>query len=323
MVGGKGLTILESNKIVKIPFGINKFPDGSRRRYLSWGMDFDTRAIMLEAIPENWDLQVREQHKTNQQSIIEGLIHQYGNLKHVQKIKNFKELGSKPFSVVAQHSGFFDSIRNAFVIEAYYPALVAACALGERILNHLILDLRHHFKSSKSFPDVEKTKSFSNWVLAISTLEDWGVLLDGIPQSFAELSKLRHKSIHFNANTYANVRVDSLRAIQLLRHVIEHQFGSFGLQPWFIEGTQGNCFIKKAFESHPFVMTYILPRCPLVGTLHTLKVTHREWLCFDFASYGAGDLTDSEFAERYNSRQISDMANTELDITETLQNAKS
>jgi hypothetical protein len=66
-------------------------------------------------------------------------------------VKNATDLGAKSFSLVAYHNDFHEQARRSFVAGSYYPALVAACALGERILNHLLLDLRGSFKGSRSY----------------------------------------------------------------------------------------------------------------------------------------------------------------------------
>jgi hypothetical protein len=77
-------------------------------------------------------------------------------------------------TVLAYHNQFFDQARRSFVIGAYYPALVSACALGERILNHLILDLRGFYKNKPEYRQVYRKESFDNWQIPVDTLEAWG-----------------------------------------------------------------------------------------------------------------------------------------------------
>lgn len=55
------------------------------------------------------------------------------------KISRLIEIGSKPFSVVSFHNRFFGQVRHAYVVGAAYPAATGTCALGERVLNHLVL----------------------------------------------------------------------------------------------------------------------------------------------------------------------------------------
>ncbi len=49
----------------------------------------------------------------------------------------------------------------------YHLALTAACALGERILNHLVLTLRDEFRSSPEFKRIYRSESFDNWEVAL------------------------------------------------------------------------------------------------------------------------------------------------------------
>src|SRR5450759_156894 len=113
------------------------------KRYRVTRFGFDTRATLLGTkILETWEPRVRELWLQNHDSILQGLIAQYGAAKHEQKLKNFIEVGAEPISVIAFHHSFLRQARDAFVVGAYYPSLTAACALAERVLNHLILALR-------------------------------------------------------------------------------------------------------------------------------------------------------------------------------------
>lgn len=118
------------------------------RRFRIPGMDFDSRALTLEPIPEHWEEQVKILHRQNQERTIGRLKAQYGEAGFDQKLANFRELGSMPFSVVAFHNRFQRQARQAFVHGQYYPALTATCALSERVLNHLVIGLRDDYKSS-------------------------------------------------------------------------------------------------------------------------------------------------------------------------------
>jgi hypothetical protein len=204
--------------------------------------------------------------------------------------------------VLAHHNLLFHQVRQSFVIGSYYPALVGACALGERILNHLIIDLRDFYRATPEYRRVHRKNSFDDWRLPIDTLEAWGVLLPAAATEFRELMPLRHRSIHFNVSTYSTLRDDALAAILNMRTIIEQQFGTFALRPWFIEGTLGHVFIRKSYEVHPFIRTYFLPRCPFVGPLFAMRHGPNGWKFFDLADYGPGEWSDEEFALQYNER---------------------
>jgi hypothetical protein len=94
---------------------------------------------------------------------------------------------SLPFTTAS-----FDRTRIAGV---YYPALTAACALGERILNHLIIAIREDFRTTPQYRTVARKDSFDNWDLAIDTLHAWDVLLPSVVEHYRHLRDIRHRSI--------------------------------------------------------------------------------------------------------------------------------
>ncbi|OGP50216.1 MAG: hypothetical protein A2Y79_07875 [Deltaproteobacteria bacterium RBG_13_43_22] len=110
-----------------------------RHRILAF-FDFDTRSRRLtEPIREEWEESIKAQHRQNRENIVRRLKSEFGKVEIDQKIQNFVDLGTKPVSIIAFHNAFFSQVRSSFVVGSYYPALTGACALGERILNHLIL----------------------------------------------------------------------------------------------------------------------------------------------------------------------------------------
>jgi hypothetical protein len=197
-----------------------------------------------------------------------------------------------------------DHVRTAFVSGAYYAALTGACALGERILNHLILDLRDHFRSTPEYKYVYRKNSFDCWSLVIDTLEVWQILLPEAVVAFRELEKLRNRSIHFNPETASQLRADALSAADLLSRIIGQQFCAFGLQPWFIEGTLGACFIKREWETNPFVAHYYCARNVCVGPFHSVDLHPAHGWRFvdhpDYGEFGINSLTDEQFMKLFN-----------------------
>lgn len=287
-----------------------KLDDHGARRYRVWGSDFDTRAVLLATeIGEHWEPGIKEQWKQNKNNIAHGLRQQYGELGGQRKVQNFTDMGGKPFSILAYHNGFFEQVRASFTIGAYYPALTGVCAMGERILNHLILDLRESFRSTPEYKSVYRKSSFQDWGLAIDTLNAWGVLLSGVSEAFGKLAILRNKSIHFNHDTYENLRHDALSAIKYMSSIIEHQFGTYGRQPWFIEGIKGASFIKREYEMNPFIQKYYLPQSPFVGVNCGIEFDDQNRAEFiDYSDYGDVEMTDEEFCEAFNNRDIAEIA---------------
>ena len=283
------------------------------KRHLIWSSDFDTRANILGTeIREDWEEQVKELWRKNKTDIAEGLRVEFGALDFDRKVRDFVALGIVPFSIVAHHNLLFAQVRKAFVQGAYYPALTGVCALGERILNHLIIDLRESFQATAQYKTVFRKDSFENWRLAVDVLAAWGVLQQEVDKLFMELETQRNRAIHFNPETATNLRDEALAAIHTVRDIIERQFGGFGIRPWIISGTKGHCFIKRGWDDDPFLKRYYLPQCPLVGYKFAIKFDrHRRPIFFDFQDYGPGTLTDEEFRDKYNNRQISDLAPTD------------
>lgn len=286
--------------------------DRGRRRYHPFAYDFDSTPMSLDDPGEHWEEKVKALHIENRNKAIERLKAEYGERRHAQVIQDTKDLGSKAFSIVSYHNLMHEHARRAFVSGLYFPALVAACALGERVLNHLILDLRDYYKSSPHYRRIYRSESFDDWRLAVRVLGDWGVLRPEVGPAFIELAVLRNRSVHFNPATYTTMREDALSALKTLGRIIQLQFGAFGRQPWFIENTPGAQFIKRAYEDVPFVKTYIVPLSGFVGVEYGMDLTERGWRHLDYHDYGPGDLDDDEYARLYRERDHSKVVTREM-----------
>lgn len=270
------------------------------KRYRVMNFSFDSRATILSTeIKEEWEEQVKLQWRQNKQAVVEGFIHIYGANEYEDKIKNFTSFGPIPFSIVAFHNKFFSQIRDSFVLGSYYPALTAACSLGERILNHLILILRDDYKNTSHYKEVYSKKSFDNWDKMITPLSDWNVLLPEVVEKFNELKYLRNYSIHFNPDTDTQDKEYAQSAIDILKRIIEQQFGVGGLpiRPWFINSIPGAFYVSKESEDLPFVKRIILPNCDLVGYRHRLENEGRWFKVIDDYEYEKKEITDEEFKE--------------------------
>lgn len=267
------------------------------KRYRVLTVDFDTRANMLNTeIQDSWKPEVKAQWQENHRLIREGLIHQFGVESYQTKIDNFVYLGSAPISLISFHNSFLRQCRNAFVVGSYYPALVSACTLGERILNRLMISLRNHFKNTPEYKKIHRKKSFDDWKIAIQTLEGWNVLLPNVTTKFEQLEKLRHRSIHFNPEIETDVREPAGEAVILLQEIVKEQFSALGPQPWYINGTPGGAYVKKEYEEHPFVREVVLPNCELVGPNHRLEHRSQGWVLHDSDEYSNKEVSDEEFA---------------------------
>ena len=121
------------------------------QRYRILLTDFDTRVRAFDPISDDATEQGKVLHLENQERTKQRLQAEYGLVNFGTKLQNFIDLDAKPFSVVAFHNEFYAQARSAFIQCYYYPALTAVCALGERVLNHLVLGLRDSYKSSQCY----------------------------------------------------------------------------------------------------------------------------------------------------------------------------
>lgn len=139
----------------------------------------------------------------------------------------------------------------------------------------MILDLRDYFKPisddmGDDDGDIYSHKSWTNWKLMVRTLRRWNVIDSDIEKLFLKLESKRHKAIHFNIKTGANVKAEALEAIKLIQEIIQKQFGALGIPRYFMKG-KGEVYIKKEVESDPFVKTYFLPQCHLVSPYNDVE----------------------------------------------------
>jgi len=273
------------------------------KRYRILNVDFDARANMLNIKMEDWwQPKVKQLHQENQAKIWRGLLEDFGSTAGKAKLKNFIDLGAAPFSVLAYHNQFLRQIRHSFVIGGYYPALTGACALGERILNHLLLSHRDFFKSSPEYKTVYRKDSFDNWDTPIATLNSWGILQPDAVTAFDELKDIRNRAIHFRPETDHDDRSLALTAIHTIGRVIDGQFSAFGTHSWFIPNTPGTSFLKKSVENDPFIRTVYVPNCVLVGPYHKLEHSSSGWIVHDDFAYEEREISDEEFARLHNDK---------------------
>lgn len=267
------------------------------KRYRVLSFDFDARvhALTLD-VQDHWEDSVKESHRASREQTERGLIRQFGEEAAERKRQNFIDLGAKPLSILAFHNRFFEQVRVAFVMGAYYPALTGACALGERILNHLVLALRDAFKHTAQYKHIYRKGSFDNWELAIDTLQAWDILLPEVVAEFRTLRDRRNDAVHFRPDVDQNDRALALAAIGCLGRILAAQFSAFGRRPWLITCVPGESYVKRAWESRPFISKVYLPNCAELGPDHIVE-SLMPWRIRDAAEYDTREVTDDEFCE--------------------------
>ncbi len=273
------------------------------KRHLFYPFDFDARANTFIEIQPHWEENVRKLHEENQKNTIARLKFELGELDFEQKFKNFKDAGAVQPSIISYHNLFARQARYAFYYGLYYPSLLASCALGERILNHLIIDLRDQFKHSEHYKKVWNKSSVDDWSKAIGILEDWQVFLSAeVTENFRALATLRNRSVHFNPGMLDTLRETALQALHLIQDIISRQFGYGALPALTIPGTNGFFFLSSESLHRPFVKIFILTQCPQLGPYMAISFNTDAILFHDRLNYEGAEMTDEEFATAFNAR---------------------
>ena len=270
------------------------------KRYRVMAMDFDARANLLAIeANEEWSPEAKEALLNNKAAIRERLLVTYGTADFDSKLENFVALGAAPFSLVAFHNQFFNQARSAFVVGSYHPALTGICALGERVLNHLILALRNDYQHTDEYKRVYNKDSFDNWDVPIDALANWGVILPDATERFRKLRDVRNRTLHFNPETDRDVRSKALGALRLFQEIISAQFGSHWC-PWYIPDAHGLSFVRHEYVNVPFVRRVVLPSCRLVGPAHDVRrLPDGTWEAIDEQVYPDEHISDEEFIRRF------------------------
>lgn len=195
------------------------------KRFLVYPFDFDTRAETLRTeLQDSWPEESKALWTQNRTRLESRLRQELGEQNFDMKLRNFADCGSAPFSIVSYHNPLYHQARYAFYHGFYYPALVAACALGERMLNHMILDLRDEFKGTKEYNKLGKKNAFNKWGVAINTLSAWNIFqAECVSKDFEHLKQVRDRSIHFTPETYQTLREDALNALHIVASITRPQ----------------------------------------------------------------------------------------------------
>lgn len=286
----------------KVDLGRPRADTDGCRRYRPMAFSFDTRVHFLTQDTNSYEPVIAAQWEEDKRRLREELIHQYGGDSYGQKLEDFVALGSAPWSVTARHNLFLKHIRTSFVAGAYYASLVAAGALGERILNQLVVTLRGDFESHPATAKVAKKSSFQNWHTPLRSLQDWGVIDREVEQEFRKLGELRNQALHFDSRLPldgTDARAAALDAVTLVQSIIGSIFAPHGGPPVYIAGTPGESFIAIERETDPLIKRFFIPICALVSPDH-------QWR---HVSNGAGETFDDEtYHERFPSLSDSEFA---------------
>jgi hypothetical protein len=288
-------------KPIQVEPGRSRRPDDECRRYRPVPTTFDYRANVINlTIEDNWTTEIQQQWRDMKDSATATLLTDLGVNESDRKVADYLALGPPPESFAFEHVPALKQVRSAFMHGDYYPALVGASTLGERIFNQLIRDLRDDFRDHAGTPrKIRNTDIHTDWRTAIQALHRWGVLSDQLAGTYESLRQLRNAVVHFNPGLDATAREPALEAVAAVQTIIAAVFAISGGAPRFIDGTSGGSFIARDAETHPVVRRVILPHCALVSPAHRLYPAEpdgRRFIVFDDADYDPTPLSDTEFA---------------------------
>jgi len=289
-------------RLVQVGLGRPRMPQDEARRYRPIEMTFDARHAMLtQEIGDDWEPAIQAQWRANQASVRMGLLAELGTVDGEAKIDHFTVLGNAPWSIVFEHNELLRQVRSAFAHGDFYPALVGACALGERLLNELIGALRGDYENHRSMTQrVRRGDPLRAWPDAVAVLLGWNVLTGDSAAAFTELGQLRHRAVHFDDSLDVGDRDVALSAVRLVQDAVGQVFSPLGGPPTFIAGTCGASFFARNAEAIPLIKRVFLPRSALLSPAHRMhpqaSPTGAEWVIVDDADYPAAALTDTDFA---------------------------
>jgi hypothetical protein len=192
--------------------------------------------------------------------IIDSLKREWGEQDFESKLTRYTDLGFSLMGIPEEYYELLWQVISTYCCGRFYPTMTSAGALGERIINRLILKTRDYHKASKHYKKLYAKNSVLDWDFAADVLLEWKVISPEVRDALFRLKKFRNDSIHYNSpyDFSANAKL----AIGELAFVIEKQFSYFERKDilWVFD-IPGEIWIKSASEQDPFVREFILPHC--------------------------------------------------------------
>lgn len=259
-----------------------------RYRFLRFSID-SSRNVFSSSIPTELKDRMQEEQRVH-------LVEQYGREAFEEKFARWLAIPKPVLSVVDEHTFLLADIERSYVSGAQYSALTGACSLGERIFNHIILRVRDSYKGHPQYKHVYRSGSFNDWNLAIETLVQWNILDAEGEQLYRELHMLRNATVHFQ-DKEQNLEVMAKQGVELINKIVSRLF-SISPGNKFISWCEvpGEMYLRKEYESIPFVREFYIPSAILVGYKHTIANTPGpKFVVQDSNEYPDTDISDAEF----------------------------
>lgn len=220
------------------------------RMYRVGSFAFDLRVNSLKS---NLD-------ESQKNRLIDGFRSEWGEENFDKKLKRFIDLDLAFIGMPDEYYSLLNQVISTYVCGYFYPAQTSAGALGERLLNRLLIRTRDYYKSSRFYKKVYRKESFDNWDLPIEALNDWGVISEQVAQGFSNLKKFRNDSIHYNYGY--NFEQNSPQAIKLLADIINTQFNyQTRIDLFWVFNVPGEIWVRSSVVDLPFVKEFVLPHC--------------------------------------------------------------
>jgi len=216
----------------------------------------DTRARILN------NASIKDAHS----NIVDGLRSDWGAHRFDDKLKRFKDLDLSFLGIPEEYYNLLWDVVSSYCCGRFYPAMTSAGALGERILNRLLIKTRAYFKSSNDYKKIYRKDSFENWDEPIRILNDWQIIDSNVVTAFKSLKKFRNDSIHYS-NGY-NFEANSHDAVAALSEIIDKQFNYERRTDLFwVFDVPGEIFVRSEKVEDPFVKEFVIPNCALISPL--------------------------------------------------------
>lgn len=193
-------------------------------------------------------------------SIENRLKFQWGESDFNLKLERFIKLDLAFIGIPDEYYKLLWSVVSSYCCGYFYPAMTSAGALGERILNRLIIKTRDHFKSSPHYKKIYNKMSFDHWDQPLGILKEWGVINNEVENYFLTLKKYRNDSIHYNDGY--NFELNSHDAIGALAAIINAQFSYIKrVDLFWVFDIPGEIWLRSEKIDDPFVKEFVLGGC--------------------------------------------------------------
>jgi len=210
-----------------------------------------------------------------------------------EKFDRWRKIDYPPLGLIDEYPEKIAQIINTYSAGYFYPAVISACCLAERILNRLVLKTRDHFKNYPHYKNIYRKESFDDWGKMINIISDWRLIPERAIYLMRELMPIRHQSIHYTkAFDFGAIAPD---LINKLIAAITEIFGVLNRKDiYLVFDVPGEIWVRLEAQKHPFVKEFVLPHCYYAHANHDIdfeksKITERVGKI--------GTLTDEEFVE--------------------------